>query len=82
MRYPMVREEARQSARAFVRRFTLGHIGQFNKALRSVHQTAFGLFGEIKQLTMRFKRNSGTPTQDWPRARRLFLVTVGLYRWI
>ncbi|MGH2773434.1 MAG: IS1380 family transposase [Actinomycetota bacterium] len=45
---------APQTAGAFLRRFTLGHVGQFNKALRSVHRTAFQLLGEIKQLTLDF----------------------------
>jgi hypothetical protein len=36
---------APQTAGSFLRRFTLGHIGQLNKALRAVHLTAFRLLG-------------------------------------
>lgn len=36
---------APQTAGAFLRRFTLGHIGQLNKALRAVHLRAFQLLG-------------------------------------
>ena len=36
---------APQTAGSFLRRFTLGHIGQFNKALRVVHLRAFELLG-------------------------------------
>lgn len=36
---------APQTAGSFLRRFTLGHIGQLDKALRAVHQRAFQLLG-------------------------------------
>jgi hypothetical protein len=36
---------APQTAGSFLRRFTLGHIGQLDKALRTVHLRAFGLLG-------------------------------------
>lgn len=36
---------APQTAGAFLRRFSLGHIGQLNKALRAVHLKAFQLLG-------------------------------------
>ncbi|HYN35307.1 MAG TPA: IS1380 family transposase, partial [Ilumatobacteraceae bacterium] len=36
---------APQTAGSFLRRFTLGHIGQLNKALRAVHLRAFHLLG-------------------------------------
>ncbi len=36
---------APQTAGSFLRRFTIGHIGQLNKALRGVHQRAFQLLG-------------------------------------
>lgn len=36
---------APQTAGSFLRRFTLGHIGQLNKALRAVHLRAFELLG-------------------------------------
>ena len=38
---------APQTAGSFLRRFTLGHIGQLNKALRTVHLRAFELLGVI-----------------------------------
>ena len=36
---------APQTAGSFLRRFTIGHIGQLNKALRAVHLRAFQLLG-------------------------------------